>query len=135
MVVLEATRGPKAGSHVDQIGFYNAVTKQKSLDVEKAKYWMSKGAQPSDTVYNMLVSAGALSGKKINALPKKSPIQKEQPETAPEAPAAQPETVQQETSAPQEQPAVQEEVPVVADVQKEEAPEAQADTPEEPSAA
>ncbi|MCR4274441.1 MAG: 30S ribosomal protein S16 [Candidatus Campbellbacteria bacterium] len=80
VVVLESTQGPKAGKHVDQIGFYNAVTKQKTLDSEKAKYWMSKGAQPSDTVYNMLVTAGAVEGKKRNALPKKSPIKKDEPE-------------------------------------------------------
>lgn len=91
VVVLEGTRGPKAGNHVDQIGFYNAVTKQKSLDTEKAKYWISKGAQPSDTVYNMLVAEGAVAGKKRNALPKKTPIVKEQPaEVA--APAASVET-------------------------------------------
>ncbi|QQR82678.1 30S ribosomal protein S16 [Candidatus Campbellbacteria bacterium] len=80
VVVLEATQGPKAGKHIDQIGFYNAVTKQKTLDTAKATYWMSKGAQPSDTVYNMLVTAGAIEGKKKNALPKKSPIKKNEPE-------------------------------------------------------
>lgn len=88
VVVLEGTRGPKAGNHVDQIGFYNAVTKQKSLDTEKAKYWISKGAQPSDTVYNMLVTAGAIEGKKRNVLPKKTPIVKEEPVV--EAPVAAP---------------------------------------------
>jgi small subunit ribosomal protein S16 len=92
VVVVESSRGPKAGKHVDQIGFYNAVTKQKSINVEKAKYWMGKGAQPSDTVYNMLVTEGTISGRKINALPKKSPIQKEQPETTPETTSVKPET-------------------------------------------
>ncbi|GMU74150.1 MAG: hypothetical protein AMXMBFR44_3490 [Candidatus Campbellbacteria bacterium] len=114
VVVLEGTRGPKAGNHVDQIGFYNAVTKQKSLDTEKAKYWISKGAQPSDTVYNMLVTAGAVEGKKRNVLPKKTPIVKEQPveETAaPETPVAEApaEAPTEETPAP-ETPA--EEAPV-----------------------
>jgi small subunit ribosomal protein S16 len=79
VVVLESARGPKAGTHVDQIGFYSPMTKEQSLDAEKAKYWISKGAQPSDTVYNMLVSAGAIAGKKRNALPKKTPIVKEAP--------------------------------------------------------
>ncbi len=100
VVVLEGTEGPKSGNHVDQIGFYNAVTKQKSLDAEKAKYWIGKGAQPSDTVYNMLVTAGAIEGKKRNVLPKKSvPVKEEAPveaiaatpvvEATPEAPVVE----------------------------------------------
>lgn len=76
VVVLESTEGPKSGNHVDEIGFYNAVTKQKSMDTEKARLWLSKGAQPSDTVYNMLVTAGVIDGKKKNVLPSKSPITK-----------------------------------------------------------
>lgn len=94
VVVLEGTEGPKSGSHVDQIGTYNAVTKQKSLNKEKAAYWLAKGAQPSDTVYNFLVSEGVIDGKKKNVLPSKSPIVKEAPaeEAAPvaEAPADAP---------------------------------------------
>ncbi len=108
VVVLESTRGPKAGNHVEQIGFYNAATKQKSLDVERAKYWMSKGAQPSDTVYNMLVTAGAISGKKRNVLPKKSPIIKEEPAVAAapaEAPAPEASATEQQPEAPVETPA------------------------------
>ena len=100
VVVLESTEGPKSGNHIDEIGFYNAVTKQKNLDVEKAKHWLSKGAQPSDTVYNMLVTAGAIDGKKKNVLPQKTPIVKEVPveekaaEAAPVAEAAE-ETAQE----------------------------------------
>lgn len=86
VVVLEATEGPKSGNHVDQIGSYNAVTKQKTLDKEKAKHWLSKGVQPSDTVYNFLVSEGVIEGKKKNVLPSKKPIVKEEPKV--EAPAA-----------------------------------------------
>jgi hypothetical protein len=66
---------------------------------------MSKGAQPSPTVHNMLVSAGILKGKKINILPAyKAP---EAP-VAEEAPAAAaPETAPSETpaEAPVEAPA------------------------------
>lgn len=117
IVVLEGTEGPKSGNHVDQIGFYNAVTKEKALDTEKAKHWLSKGTQPSDTVYNMLVTAGVIDGKKKNVLPKKTPIVKEEP-VVEAAPAAAPVV---EESAP-----VVEETPAVA--------EAMADKPaEEPA--
>lgn len=125
VVVLESTRGPKAGNHVDQIGFYNAVTKQKSLDAEKAKYWISKGAQPSDTVYNMLVTAGAIEGKKRNVLPKKTPILKEQPAeaAAPEAPVAETPAEAPVQEAPAEEVPVAETAPETPTEEvKEEAP-------------
>ncbi|HXK40384.1 MAG TPA: 30S ribosomal protein S16, partial [Candidatus Paceibacterota bacterium] len=88
VVVLESTEGPKSGNHVDEIGFYNAVTKQKNMDTEKARLWLSKGAQPSDTVYNMLVTEGVIDGKKRNVLPSKSPIVKEAASVASEASSA-----------------------------------------------
>lgn len=106
LVVLEGTEGPKSGKHVDHIGFYNAVTKQKTLDADKAKHWVAKGAQPSDTVYNMLVTAGVIEGKKRNVLPKKSPIVKEPepaPETAPAPEAAAP-VVAEEVATTEESP-------------------------------
>jgi len=125
VVVLEATEGPKSGNHVDQIGSYNAITKQKSLDKEKAKHWLSKGVQPSDTVYNFLVSEGVIEGKKKNVLPSKKPIVKEEPKV--EAPVAVAPVVEAapveeapvvaETEAPAEEaaPAPVEEAPVAAE--------------------
>ena len=100
IVVLEGTEGPKSGNHVDQIGFYNAVTKQKALDKEKAKQWLAKGVQPSDTVYNFLVTEGVIDGKKKNVLPKKSPIIKEEAPVAPEASTA-PQASESVTEAPE----------------------------------
>ena len=44
------------------------------IDADKAKDWLTKGVQPSDTVHNILVAQKVIEGKKINALPKKSPI-------------------------------------------------------------
>ena len=87
VVVLEHARSPKAGNFVERVGTYNPKTKERVLDAARITYWMSKGAQPSDTVHNMLISAGIIKGKKINVLPQKSPPVKEAPaETA--APAA-----------------------------------------------
>jgi hypothetical protein len=39
---------------------------------------MSVGAQCSPTVTNLLISKGVLEGRKINVLPKKSPVVKEE---------------------------------------------------------
>lgn len=46
---------------------------------------MGMGAQVSGTVHNLLITAGVLSGKKVNVLPKKTPIQKEESTPEPEA--------------------------------------------------
>lgn len=143
IVVLEGTEGPKSGNHVDQIGFYNAVTKEKALDTEKAKHWLSKGVQPSDTVYNMLVTAGVIEGKKKNVLPKKTPIVKEEAPVAPEAPSA-PQASEPVTEAPEVKEAevvADEAAPVVEEAPIEEpapevaeAPEAEAPADETPEA-
>ena len=84
IVVVEHTASPKAGSFVDKIGTYNPKTKERNLDAERAKYWMSVGAKPSATVHNMLVSLGVLDAKKINVLPKyKEPAKEEMAAAAP----------------------------------------------------
>lgn len=77
IVVIEHTQSPKAGDFVEKIGTYNPKTKAQNINAERVKYWISVGAQPSDTMYNMLISAGIIEGKKRNVLPRKSPIKKE----------------------------------------------------------
>jgi small subunit ribosomal protein S16 len=90
IVVVEHTASPKAGKFVEKVGSYNPKSKERHLNIERIKYWMSVGAQPSDTVHNMLVGAGALNAKKINVLPKyKEPVKEETAAAAPaEVPAA-----------------------------------------------
>jgi len=73
IVVVEHTSGPKAGNIVEKVGVYNPKSKERVIDTERVKYWMSVGAKPSDTVHNMLVSLGVISGKKINILPAYKP--------------------------------------------------------------
>ena len=73
IIVVEHTEGPKTGSIVEKVGTYNPKSKEKKLETERIKYWISVGARPSPTVHNMLVSEKIISGKKINVLPKKSP--------------------------------------------------------------
>lgn len=70
IVVLEHTSSPKAGKFVEKVGTYNPKTKERTLNADRVKYWISVGAKPSDTVHNMLVSQGHLNAKKINILPK-----------------------------------------------------------------
>src|SRR3989344_4396233 len=88
IIVTEHTEGPKTGNFVEKLGTYNPKTKERNLDGERIKYWLSVGAKASGTMHNMLISAGIIEGKKVNVLPRKSPPKKEE-EAAKEAPAAE----------------------------------------------
>ena len=63
IVVADRRRAPN-GNSIERIGFYNpkATEKEEKLrvDAERAKYWLSKGAQPSDRVAALLRQAGAI---------------------------------------------------------------------------
>lgn len=61
-IVATDSRKARDGKYIEQIGYYDP-TKEPSIvkiDVEKAKDWLSKGAQPTDTVRKMFKSQGVL---------------------------------------------------------------------------
>ena len=64
IVVTEKTKSSTGGRFVEEVGFYNPVTKEKVLKPERLKYWISQGAQPTPTVSNLLVSEKVTEGKK-----------------------------------------------------------------------
>ncbi len=66
IVVTDKRNPPRGGRFVEQVGFYNPLTKQKVLKKDRIKYWLSVGAQPSDTLHNLLVGQGIIKGKKID---------------------------------------------------------------------
>lgn len=66
LVVGEKTRHPTSGKHLVSVGSHNPKTKQTILDEKAIKHWLSKGAQVSGTVHNLLVSKGVIDGKKVN---------------------------------------------------------------------
>ena len=72
IVLTDSKFGPKSGKAVEVLGSYDARKGKGNnhVDGEKVKYWISKGAQVSDTVHNFLVDQKVLTGKKINVLPK-----------------------------------------------------------------
>ncbi len=74
VVVTDKRTGPKSNKHVAILGHYDAIRKNISLKIDEIKKWISQGAKPTDTVHNILVKEGVIEGKKINVLPKKSPI-------------------------------------------------------------
>lgn len=74
LVVVDKRASVKSNKTVDLLGSYEPKLGRISINGEKAKHWLSKGVQPSDTVYNMLITQKIIEGKKRNALPRKSPI-------------------------------------------------------------
>ncbi|MDI6778552.1 MAG: 30S ribosomal protein S16 [Patescibacteria group bacterium] len=63
LVVAEHT-SPIKGRFIEALGFFNPHTKEKNLKADRIKYWIEKGAQCSDSVHNLLVSAGIAKGPK-----------------------------------------------------------------------
>ena len=51
-IVVANSRYPRDGRFIEEIGYYNPLTEPKTfkVDEEKAKKWISNGAQPTDTV-------------------------------------------------------------------------------------
>ena len=148
IVVTDKRTGPKSDKHVARLGSYNPKMDHIQLDKDAAKDWLSKGVQPSDTVYNILVGQGVVEGRKKNVLPKKSPIIDEEAlkraeeeaaakaeaeakaaeeaaaaeaETAEEAPAeeAAPEAEATEEETPAEEPATEEAVAETEEAEEE----------------
>ncbi|KAF0091360.1 MAG: small subunit ribosomal protein S16 [Fusobacteria bacterium] len=67
-VVVADTRSPRDGKSIEEIGYYNPIAKKDDISLkineERALYWLSTGAQPSETVKALLRKAGVL--EKLN---------------------------------------------------------------------
>lgn len=61
-LVVADSRSPRDGKFIEIIGHYNPVRQPKVLEVkaDRARYWLSVGAQPSDTVTHLLKRANVL---------------------------------------------------------------------------
>ncbi|MBI1754763.1 30S ribosomal protein S16 [Candidatus Azambacteria bacterium] len=86
IVVTEKTTSPR-GKYLESLGYVNPLEKKRSVNKERALYWISKGAQPSATVTNVLVSEKIIDTQKIpNHKKSKKPAVAEK-QAAPVAPA------------------------------------------------
>ena len=95
VVLTDSKNGPKSGKYLKNLGWYDARRKNTldQMEVEEIKKWISQGAQTSVTFHNYLVSQKVITGKKLNALPKRTPIKKEAPAEAKAAAAPAPAAV------------------------------------------
>lgn len=89
VVVTDKRNSPRGGRFVEEVGFYNPLTKEKVLKKERVKYWIGQGAKPSDTVHNLLVKEGVLKTAKIPKH-KKSKRKEEKKEEKPKEPVVAP---------------------------------------------
>ena len=78
VVLTDKRNSTKSGKALETLGSFNAENdKERNVNAERIKYWLSKGAQLSGTLHNFLITQKIITGKKINVLPKKRPIKKE----------------------------------------------------------
>ncbi|MBI4123220.1 MAG: 30S ribosomal protein S16 [Parcubacteria group bacterium] len=65
-VVVTDKRNPaRAGRFVEEVGRYNPLIKDRKFLADRIRYWISVGAKPSDTVWNMILKEGIVEGKRI----------------------------------------------------------------------
>ena len=59
-VVVADSRYPRDGRFIEEIGYYNPQTEpaEVKIDADKAKDWLAKGAQPTETVKSLLKKSG-----------------------------------------------------------------------------
>jgi small subunit ribosomal protein S16 len=85
-IVVADSRRPRDGKFIEKVGFFNPLLpkdKQErlSLDLERIKFWLSQGAQPSERIARFLGEANIIPMPKqrnnpIKALPKKKAQEK-----------------------------------------------------------
>lgn len=58
-IVVADSRSPRDGKCIEELGSYNPMKKGDNftLDLERAQYWLSKGAQPSETTASFIKRA------------------------------------------------------------------------------
>jgi small subunit ribosomal protein S16 len=83
LVLTDSKNSTKSGRSLEILGNFDARHGEKAVfKTDRITHWISKGAKPSDTVHNLLISQKIIEGKKVNVLPLKKAIVKESPAEA-----------------------------------------------------
>ena len=110
-VVVADSEAPRDGRFIENIGFYNPRTDPPTIEIkaDRAQYWLSVGAQPSEPAARLLRKVGVLAGGVEASAETAEPEAEAAPETesAPEAEAEPEEAVEEE--APVEETETEEE--------------------------
>jgi small subunit ribosomal protein S16 len=64
-VVVADKQSPRDGKFIEQVGTYDPIKKESNftLNTDRIKYWISKGAKPSDTVQSFIKKSQKAQGK------------------------------------------------------------------------
>ncbi|MEM9212415.1 MAG: 30S ribosomal protein S16 [Pseudomonadota bacterium] len=113
-IVAADSRMPRDGRYIEKLGTYNPLLPKDSeervkMDMDRVKYWLGEGAQPTDRISRMLEAAGVLE-KKERANPKKAEPGKKAQERAEEK-AEKAREAAEAAAAPAEEEAPAEEAP------------------------
>lgn len=70
-IVAADSKSPRDGRFIENVGFYDPITDPATVRIndERAKHWLSVGAQPTDTVRHLFVRAGLLPAPEGKATP------------------------------------------------------------------
>ncbi len=82
-IVIADARAPRDGRFIEKIGSYNPMTKPATIDLDrdKAFEWLTKGAQPTDTVTAILRFKGVMHRKHLARGVQKGALTEEQAQT------------------------------------------------------
>ncbi len=83
-IVVVDSRAPRQGAYIEAIGFYDPMTDPATVrvDSDKARHWLQRGAQPTDTVERLLKRAGVIAQPEGESAPARPPITAETGESA-----------------------------------------------------
>ena len=78
-VVAADQRAPRDGRFIERLGSYNPMLPKDhadrfTVDVERVKYWLSNGAQPTERLEKLLSSLGLLNAPALREHPRKSAL-------------------------------------------------------------
>lgn len=77
LVATDSKNAAKSGKFLEVLGSFNVKLGTFEAKADRVKHWLSVGAQPSVTAYNLLIDKKFVEGKKKSALPKKTMVKKE----------------------------------------------------------
>ncbi|MFA5183907.1 MAG: 30S ribosomal protein S16 [Patescibacteria group bacterium] len=118
LVISEKSRDP-FGEVLEILGSYNPHTKELAAKGDKVKYWLSKGAQMTSTVNNLLVEKKVIDGQKIKASKAGKPSEKRLAQIKAKADKkAAKETIPAETAAKETEASAEPETPSEAAPEK-----------------
>ena len=123
-VVVMEKKSKLVGKFIEDLGWYNPHTNLSSVNKDRMEYWIKSGAQPTDSVHNLLVREKVNEGPKVPKHGKPKPktedsipntvssgAQEEKKEEVPAAEVTEVQPPQTEAEPPKEEPKEEEKPP------------------------